>query len=132
MTTRRKYRKRQEQTVVAVKLDLEMEPLVYHKWGARQTCEGGDWLVDNDGDVYTIDADSFAKTYVEQSRGMYKKVGVVWAEQADEQGAIPTKEGSTSYEAGDYLVFNEPDGTDGYAVASAKFDKMYEPVNDEG
>jgi hypothetical protein len=52
---------------------------------------------------------------------------VVWAEVVATAGVVRTKEGSTSYEAGDYLVFNEPEGGDVYAVAKAVFERMYEP-----
>jgi hypothetical protein len=31
--------------------------------GAEQRCKRGDWLVDNGGEVYTVDGDSFARTY---------------------------------------------------------------------
>ena len=31
-------------------------------------------------------------------------------------GTIPTKEGSTEYKPGDFLVFNDPDKEDGYAM----------------
>ncbi|HZD49085.1 MAG TPA: hypothetical protein VE178_10095 [Silvibacterium sp.] len=51
-----------------------------------------------------------------------------WAEQAKEKGVIQTKEGSTAYVAGDYLVYNDPTGKDGYAVKSTSFHSMYEPV----
>ncbi len=68
---RRKYLKRQGQHVVAVQLDLEMDGFTYQKWGGTQTCKAGDWLVNNDGDVYTIDRDTFARTYQAMSPGMY-------------------------------------------------------------
>jgi hypothetical protein len=38
---------------------------------------------------------------------------------------VKTKEGATRYRTGDYLVFNEPDGGDAYAVAKNTFKKMY-------
>jgi len=130
MPSRRQYIKREPQVVVAVRLDLKTDGFTYRKWGNEQRCKQGDWLVDNDGDVYTVDAKSFAGTYEEQSRGLYKKVAPVWAEQADADGEIKTKEGATAYEAGDYLVFNDKDGGDGYAVSEDKFERMYVPVED--
>ena len=51
------------------------------------------------------------------------------AEAAASAGVIDTKEGSTGYEAGDYLVYNGPDRTDGYAVGREKFEEMYEPAD---
>jgi acetylornithine deacetylase/succinyl-diaminopimelate desuccinylase-like protein len=35
--------------------------------------KAGDWLVDNGGDVYTVDAEVFARTYREVARGAYVK-----------------------------------------------------------
>ncbi|MFN0244037.1 MAG: hypothetical protein ACKVWV_14195 [Planctomycetota bacterium] len=119
------YRRKETTTVVAVKFDLDLEGFTYSKWGGEQRCKRGDWLVDNGGDVYTVDADTFARTYREVSRGVYEKVGTVWAEQASSPGTIRTKEGSTDYAAGDYLVFNDPQRKDGYAIAAAKFAQLY-------
>jgi hypothetical protein len=59
--------------------------------------------------------------------GVYVKLGHVFAERADTAGAIPTKEGSTAYEAGDMLVFNDAARTDGYAMSPQKFESLYEP-----
>ena len=50
----------------------------------------------------------------------------VWAFVAPEAGYVQTKEGKTQYRAGDYLVFNDEQGGDGYAVAADKFESMYE------
>jgi len=122
---RREYRKKKTSRVVAVQLDLETRGFTYEKWGGTQTCKAGDWLVDNDGDVYTVDRDTFARTYRGVSPGVYEKVAPVWAEVATEAGEIATKEGVTHYEAGDYLVYNDPDGQDGYAVKAEDFEKMY-------
>ena len=58
-----KYVKRPDQAVVAVQVSLESSGFTYEKWGATQQCKPGDWLVDNDGDVYTVDQSSFARTY---------------------------------------------------------------------
>jgi len=41
---------------------------------------------------------------------------------------VRTKEGSTLYKAGDYLVYNDVDGNDPYAIAKAAFESMYEPA----
>jgi hypothetical protein len=49
--------------VAAVRLALDTEGLVYRKWGGQQHAKPGDWSVDNDGDVYTVDAGVFARTY---------------------------------------------------------------------
>jgi hypothetical protein len=129
MSERRKYKKRPDQTVHAVRLDLETDGFTYRKWGADQRCKRGDWLVDNDGDVYTVDADSFARTYRHVGDAAYVKTTPVWAERADAAGDVTTKEGATHYERGDYLVFNQEDGGDAYAVAKADFERMYEPAS---
>ena len=80
----------------------------------------------NQGDVYTIDAETFERTYQMVSPGLYEKVAPVWAEVAAEPGTILTKEGSTAYLAGDYLVFNSPDRKDGYAMKPETFRQLYE------
>ena len=124
------YRKKAGSHVTAVRLELETHGFVYEKWGSEQRCKAGDWVVDNDGEVYTIDADSFATTYepVPDAPGRYQKTASVWAERVESDGAIETKEGSTAYKAGDYLVYNEADRTDGYAMSAEKFESMYEPL----
>jgi hypothetical protein len=128
MTGRRKYRRREHTLVTAVRLALDMDGFEYRKWDHVQRCKPGDWIVDNGGDVYTIDADVFARTYAAAGDGRYKKIGTVWAEAAAADGSIPTKEGRTAYRAGDYLVFNDEAGTDGYAVTADKFHSLYEPA----
>ncbi len=62
-STRRRYVRRPDRPVAAVRLSLDTDGLVYRKWGAEQRAKPGDWIVDNDGDVYTVDAESFALTY---------------------------------------------------------------------
>ncbi len=113
--------------IIAVRLALDTDGFEYKKWGGVQRCKQGDWLVNNQGDVYTVDADTFQTTYREVSPGRYKKSAPVWAEQADKGGVIQTKEGSTAYNAGDYLVYNDSARKDGYAVKSTAFHSMYEP-----
>lgn len=124
---RRKYRRRSQTPVVAVRLDLDTEGFDYEKWGGTQHCKAGDWVVRNGSDTYTVDAESFARTYRELSLGLYEKHTAVWAERADSAGSIQTKEGTTDYAAGDVLVYNAEDGSDGYAMSGGKFDALYEP-----
>lgn len=119
MSERRRYRRKPGQFVVAVRLQLDTAGFSYHKWGADQRCKQGDWLVENDGDTYTVDADVFARTYREIRHGAYLKITPVWAEIAQVAGEVTTKEGQTRYAAGDYLVFNDEDSKDGYAMTSA-------------
>jgi hypothetical protein len=128
MSERLRYLKRKEQFVTAVQLDLETDGFTYRKWGGMQRCAAGDWLVNNDGDTYTVSRDSFARTYERLERGKYRKITPIWAEVATEAGAVRTNEGMTSYRPGDYLVSNDSDGHDQYAISKAKFEKMYEPA----
>jgi hypothetical protein len=122
------YRKRPGNEVVAVRLDLDTDGFSYRKWGGKQRCKAGDWIVCNDGDTYTVDADSFSRTYEKVGPGLYLKTAPVWAIKVESAGSIRTKEGSTSYEAGDYIVYNDPNGKDGYAVSQERFEKQYETV----
>ena len=98
----------------------------YRKWGAEQRCKRGDWIVDNSGDIYSIDAEVFAKTYRKTGDGTYVKTTPIWAEIATEEGSVATKEGESHYKSGDYLVYNNEDGTDAYCISAAKFESMYE------
>jgi len=124
------YRRRAGNEVIAIQLDLETDGFTYEKWGGKQSCKRGDWIVDNGGDAYTIDRETFARTYQQVRPGVYVKHANVWARVAHEPGRISTKEGTTDYEAGDYLVFNDPHGRDGWAISARKFETLYEPLND--
>jgi hypothetical protein len=126
MTSRRRYRKKADQFVVAVQLDSDTDGFTYRKWGADQRCKRGDWLVDNEGNIYTVDRESFAKTYRKTRPGAYVKTTPVWAEIATESGRVVTKEGRSHYKVGDYLVSNNVDGTDVYCMSASKFESMYE------
>jgi hypothetical protein len=128
MSMRRKYRKKSDQFVVAIQLALDTEGLTYRKWGARQHCKQGDWLIDNQGDVYSVDKEVFAKTYRRLSPGIYVKATPIWAEVATTSGSVVTKEGESHYTEGDYLVYNNEDGTDPYCMGKEKFEAMYEPA----
>jgi hypothetical protein len=126
MTQRQRFRRKPDHHVVAVQMNLDMDGLTYRKWGDEQHGKRGDWLVDNEGDVYTVDADSFAKTYRQVGRGAYVKTTPIWAEAAEAGGTVATKEGHTAHAAGDYLVSNNEDGSDSYAISAEKFRAMYE------
>ncbi|MDT4819816.1 hypothetical protein FQZ97_529430 [compost metagenome] len=126
MGERKRYRQMSDQPIVAVQLKLDMDGFKYRKWGGEQRCKANDWVVDNAGEVYTVDAESFARTYTAVGQGTYVKTGKVWAERAGSAGRVTTKEGSTGYEAGDWLVSNEEDGSDAYAVSAKKFEELYE------
>jgi hypothetical protein len=113
--------------VAAVRLALDTAGFEYEKWGGTQRCKPGDWVVDNRGDVYTIDADSFAETYERVGVGQYVKRTPVWAEVATSHGVVETKEGGTEYGPGDYIVSNRRDGGDAWAMGPEAFEAMYEP-----
>jgi hypothetical protein len=54
MTRRLKYVKRPSQAVAAVQLAVDTKGFTYKKWGSVQRCRARDWIVDNEGDVYTV------------------------------------------------------------------------------
>ena len=130
MGARKKYKKKQSSFVTAVQLDLDTAGFEYNKWGGKQVCQRGDWLVDNNGDKYTVSRESFAKTYRLLSPGVFLKTTPVWAEICKKAGKVKTKEGETAYKPGDYLVYNNEDGTDAYAMGAEKFKSMYELAED--
>ena len=123
---KRRYRRRPNQFVVAVQLKLDTSGFGYTKWGGPQHCKQDDFLVDNQGDVYTVDREVFARTYRAIAPGQYVKTTPVWAAQAERAGSVPTKEGASQYQAGDYVVSNDEADTDQYAIGRAKFEDMYE------
>lgn len=124
--TLKRYRKKPDTAVTAVQVNLDTDGFTYRKWGGEQRCKRGDWLIDNGGDIYTVDQETFARTYKAVGDGRYVKSVAVWAEKAGQDGSIRTKEGITHYLAGDYIVFNEPDSGDGYAVSAETFQRLYE------
>ena|SRR6185503_989741 len=125
MAALRRYLPRQDRFVVAVRLRLDTPGFSYRKWGHRQRCKAGDWLVENRGEVYTVAAAVFARTYRRLSPGVYAKKTPVWAERARRGGSIATKEGRSRYAAGDYLVYNRRNRRDGYCMSAAKFRSLY-------
>ncbi len=129
---RQRYRRKPDQAVTAIRLSLSFDGFTYQKWDAAQRAQVDDWLVDNAGDVYTVAADTFARTYREISPGRWVKTTPLWAELATQAGSVATKEGRTHYGAGDWLVSNGADGSDAYAISADKFMQLYEPDPDGG
>ena len=125
---RLKYCKKSDQFIVAVQLNLNTQGFIYEKWGSYQRCKQNDWVVNNNGDIYTIDKEVFSKTYKKVQDGIYVKTGYVYAEVTKESGTVETREGRSHYKKGDYLLFNSEDGTDTYCVSAKKFESMYERV----
>jgi hypothetical protein len=128
MVAPHKYVKKTTQFVIAVRLALDVKIIAYKKWGGIQRAKPGDWLVDNDGDVYTIDQRVFARTYRRLRPGIYLKTTPVWATVAETPGIVKTKEGASRYKKGDFLVSNRKSGADAYCVSRKKFLAMYRRV----
>jgi hypothetical protein len=124
---RRPYRRRDDQPIVAVRLDLDTDGFAYRQWGDLQRCKRGDWLATNGTETYSIDAGTFERTYRPLGDGRYRKVTPTWAERASADGTVATKEGLTHYRAGDYLASNEADGGDPWAIPAERFETLYEP-----
>ena len=129
---RQRYRRKPDQAVIAIRLQLEFDGFTYRKWGADQRAQAGDWLVEHDGAVHTVAADSFARTYSAVGPGRWLKTTPVWAEAATQDGSVATKEGRTHFMVGDWLVSNAADGSDAYAISADKFQQLYEPDPDGG
>ena len=126
MKTLIRYRKMKDKLITAICLNLDTDGIKYNKWGSIQHGKPGDWIVENNGDIYTVDMDSFNKSYKEISPGRFLKITPVWACVATDDGSIKTKEGHSYYKTGDYLVYNNRDKTDGYCMSAEKFNSMYE------
>ncbi|WP_017328077.1 hypothetical protein [Synechococcus sp. PCC 7336] len=123
----RRYRKKPDLAVIAIPLDLDTEGFVYRKWGDLQHCKRGDWIVNNRGEIYTVDRAVFERTYRQLQPGLYLKITPVWAEVASQAGSVTTKEGRSHYRAGDYVVYNDEGFADAYCMTAAEFEAMYEP-----
>ena len=127
MSELRKYVRRADTSVTAVQLDLDTDGFTYRKWDGVQTASAGDWLVNNGGNVYTVERETFEQTYRMVSPGVYVKDQPVWARVADVEGKVQTKEGETHYRTGDMIVFNDEEEQDGYAMTAEAFERLYEP-----
>lgn len=114
-----------------MRLALDANGLVYHKWRGEQRAKPGDWIVESDGDIYTVDAEVFARTYRRVAPDIYVKTTPVWAERAQTSGTVRTMEGATHYDAGDYIVSNDSDGLDAYAMSAQKFESLYVPDDEQ-
>jgi len=124
-----RYKKRKEQLVSAVQLELDTEGFTFQKWGGTQHCHSGDWIVRSDNDCYTVGAEIFKRTYTEVSPGRFVKHAIIRARQAEKSGTIKTHEGETRYEAGDFLIDNSNDGSDCYAISKERFHELYDRVD---
>ena len=112
-----------------MRLDLDTDGFTYRKWGGTQRCKQGDWLVNNGGDIYTIDQETFSRTY-RRGRGRPVRERESGLGGASHVGGFDHDQRRIDrHEVGDFLVFNDPDGRDGYAVTAARFHELYEPVD---
>jgi len=128
---RKKYFKNSTAFVIAIQFNFKTGGFAYEMWGGSQVCKPGDWIVKNLEETYSIDREVFEKTYKEIDQGLYIKITPVWAEIADEPGVIHTKEGITEYTTGDYIVSNDEEGKDAYAIIPSVFEKLYEPIGED-
>lgn len=122
----KRYRKKSEKVVEAMPLALPDCRVQYEQWGGSQQAKEGDWLVKHDDEYYTVESETFAKTYQHIRANHYKKIGKVWAKIANDSGTVVTKEGKTQYKEGDILVYNNKNKTDGYAMNVETFNNNYE------
>ncbi len=121
-----RYSRREQTNVTAIKIDMETDGFTYRKWGGEQIVRPGDWLVDNNGDVYTVDGEAFEATYTKVSQGIYTKTGHVWAREAESDGQVQSTSGFTQYHAGDMVVFRDEREIDGWAMSKADFATLYQ------
>jgi hypothetical protein len=96
------------------------DPLVWRtSRGADLRAEAGDWeLVDDDGDRWTVAADTFTRSYQRSPDGHYRKRELIDAVRLTGRAEISTLEGAATAEIGDWLlrdavgaVWPVPDGT---------------------
>jgi hypothetical protein len=129
---KRCYSIRKGKEVTAIRLNLDLDSFTYRKWGGLQTGKQGDWLVERDGQVHTVAAATFERTYKKVGPATYIKHTRVWAAPAAQDGVISTLEGDTHYRQGDYIVWNDEAGQDGYAINKQKFEELYRCTDDPG
>jgi hypothetical protein len=125
---RRAYVRREGTAVTAIRMALDFDTFTYRRWGSLQNGKPGDWLVEREGKVHTVDADTFARTYRQTGPGSYVKVAPVLAAPAASDGAIRTQEGKTNYRQGDYIIWNDGEALDCYAIAKEEFERLYQCV----
>lgn len=116
--------------VTAVQIDFDKVKFTYHKWGAEQKATTGDWIVSTHGDVVTVPREIFARSYKTIGHGQYLQTGNVWVRQTIEPGVLKTNSGQINYQAGDYLVFNDPEGNQGIVMKANTFTEFYLPISD--
>jgi len=113
--------------IVPIKaLQLDM-PVSYEKWGGIQNAKSGDWLIFKGGEIYSCDRQVFEDTYRPLEggeKGQFYKDACIEAHVAEAGGTVATLEGTSAFEAGDYIVTNP--GGDMYVIRADKFHLLYE------
>ncbi|MGQ7787939.1 PGDYG domain-containing protein [Nesterenkonia sp. K-15-9-6] len=103
-----------------------------HRWttasGAVMEAKPGDWIVDDDGQQWSVDAEVFAETYEAVSEGRYRKTGEVRARQIAQPTSLETLEGSDQLDAGDWVVQNA--SGECWGVSDARFRRRYQVLHD--
>jgi hypothetical protein len=116
--------------VTAIQIDFDKVSFTYHKWGSDQKATSGDWIVNTNGDIFTVPREIFARSYKMIGHGQYLQTGDVWVRHTIEPGFLKTNNGKVNYKAGDYLVFNDPEGNHGIVVKPNIFTEFYLPISD--
>ncbi len=125
MPALKRYRRREMTTVTAVQIALETDGFTYRKWGEEQVARAGDWLVNNNGNVYTVDGKEFGRSYIHVRDGVYEKTAPVWAETALSDGKVRSTSGFTSFRMGDFIVYSDETKADGWAMSAKEFTRLY-------
>ncbi|MEB3335092.1 MAG: patatin-like phospholipase family protein [Cyanobacteriota bacterium] len=106
------YRERKETEVKAIRLNLELESFTYHQGDGARTGKRGDWLVECEGRVSTVDHATFNRYYKQVAPASYRKQLIVWA--------APVSDG--------VLVCMDSEGKDGDVLSPDQFQALYEPL----
>jgi hypothetical protein len=96
--------------------------------GAPMQAEAGDWeLTDDSGGRWTVQPETFARSYRRLLDGRYAKVERVNAVQLTSELQVPTAEGVSPARAGDWLL-RDADGAV-WPVPDETFRARYRPVD---
>ncbi len=94
--------------------------------GHHLEAQAGDWwVIGEDGSSRTVDPASFASTYEQVEAQEYRRVGFVTAVEATERQMVPTREGNSIADPGDWIVTDARGTT--WPVPRAVFEALYEP-----
>ena len=85
--------------------------------------EKGDYLIESDGNRWTVQPEIFEKTYSENSDGTFTKTAQVIAVKVNAALTINTLEGESVVHEGDYLLCGE--SADVWSIDSTNFVKKY-------